>query len=66
MTLKEIQLMSNYELVIKFMGLCHIRGERQVLNKIIDNDLNENIEIMINEILTRISNTGEILDTYLI
>jgi len=55
MDLLEIKKMGNHELLIRFSGLCHILGTKDVLCQKVDDDLYLDIKSIENEILERMN-----------
>ena len=60
MNLKEIQKMGNKELLIRFQGLCHISGAKDVTCEKKDDDLYMDIHLLEEEIMLRMSSGGSI------
>ena len=55
MNIEEVKEMGNHELIIRFQGLCHVQGSRDITCKEVDEDLYLDIHILEEEILLRMS-----------
>ena len=55
MNISEIKNMGNHELVIRFQGLCHVQGSRDITCQKTDEDLYMDIHLLEEEIMLRMS-----------